>query len=124
MTTWELYKEAESKAGSATTDADYEKWTKEYHKLGMQLTKELGHPVKKKYLVMAGHVISKNDGQMHRVGFRALCKLYKVSPADCQDFDALRTPTQHKILGHGIKNTQYVAILTPSTKGIYDTPNT
>ena len=39
-TTWELLKEAESNAGSAKTDAEYAKWTKEYHRLTAVWKKE------------------------------------------------------------------------------------
>lgn len=38
---------------------------------------------KKMYAVHPGFINSKNDRQCHYITFEQLCKLYKLSPADC-----------------------------------------
>lgn len=37
----------------------------------------------KKYLVIAGKVISKFDGDLHKISCIQLCRLYKVNLNDC-----------------------------------------
>lgn len=37
----------------------------------------------KKYLLFPGFVPSKNDGDRHFIGFRALCRLYGVPLSQC-----------------------------------------
>lgn len=43
----------------------------------------------KKYVLFPGYVRSRNDGQYHRVGVGALCRLYGVRLQDCIIADAL-----------------------------------
>jgi len=40
------------------------------------------HP-KKRYAVHPGYVDSANDGDTHFIGFRQLCSLYGIDPAEC-----------------------------------------
>jgi hypothetical protein len=37
----------------------------------------------KKYILAPGHVRSKNDGQLHYIGYAALCRLYGVHIGEC-----------------------------------------
>lgn len=45
-----------------------------------------------KYLVIPGHIPSKNDGQMHYVGYSTLVRLYRVDPDECTDCAPLLLP--------------------------------
>lgn len=37
----------------------------------------------KKYVVFGGHVISKNDGQWHKLSAFKVAELYGVNPSEC-----------------------------------------
>lgn len=43
--------------------------------------------MKYKYLVIAGEITSKNDGERHWIGTSKLCALYGVDPKECYRID-------------------------------------
>lgn len=53
---------------------------------------------KKKYLVCAGYVRSKNDGDRHFISFNQLIRLYGVNRDECHLYDPTRLydPAEHK----------------------------
>ena len=56
----------------------------------------------KKYIVYGGYVKSKNDGQIHYIDSLTVCRLYKVSPAECifpdREIEASREHGKYKEL--------------------------
>jgi len=68
----------------------------------------------KKYLVIAGGILSKNDETVHRISCMQLCKLYKVNPQECDFADKDRPET---IRGRDF--SQYEAVLLPRYDGNY-----
>ncbi len=73
----------------------------------------------KKYIVMGGHVTSKNDGDRHYISARKLCDLYGVNPDECYlvgDFGE----TEHSIR---MRQLPPLPVLTPKYDGDYSLPN-
>lgn len=69
----------------------------------------------KKYLVMAGYVISKEDGDQHYIGAVDLMKLYGVEHSEC----VIANPKQLK--SHLDKLKEELIVLRPLYQGEYDT---
>lgn len=67
----------------------------------------------KKYLLIAGEVRSREDGQIHHVDVKQLARLYRVRLAECQVYDP-RTP-EHWYDKHLIR-------LRPDSTGVYEMP--
>lgn len=71
----------------------------------------------KKYLVMGGEVISKNDGQHHYVNARKLVELYHLDPKECLLMEEDDTIMRARSFG---KN--HILILRPRYDGNYTVP--
>ena len=71
--------------------------------------------MKKKYLVNAGYVTSKTDGDQYYVGATDLMKLYGVDMADC----LVASPRMNKKMFHKLEKE--LIVLRPLYHGGYDT---
>lgn len=69
----------------------------------------------KKYLVIPGTVVSKNDGQKHFINSKDLCHLYGVDPKECYFASSEQ-------LGHTMGLPDGLIILTPKYDGNYALP--
>lgn len=67
----------------------------------------------KRYLVIGGNVISKNDGDEHYISARRLVDLYRVDIAECVLVDDGRIETVRGLNTHGL------ITLTPRYDGNY-----
>ena len=68
----------------------------------------------KKYLVVAGKVVSRYDGDIHRISCTKLCELYKVNSKDCLFADEDKPET---FLGMNL--SQFEKVLRPQYSGNY-----
>lgn len=66
----------------------------------------------KRYLVIGGYIISKNDGDKHYVSAPTLCRLYGVNTMECVLADELRPDSMLDL-------PENLIILRPRYDGIY-----
>jgi len=67
-----------------------------------------------RFAVYPGNVVSLNDGDVHYIGFRRLCELYKVQPDECVDATYPETRQQYDL--------SKLIPLRPSRIGNYNLP--
>ena len=96
-------------------------WLCEYWapKKGLEERYGKGNPRVKKYLVWGGHVISKNDKQMHYVPGHKVASLYKVPPSECIIIDGFDAGSIHRV--SQLRRTRPdLIVLYPRDDGNYD----
>lgn len=74
-------------------------------------------PIKPKYVVHPGWIVSQMDGGLHYIGFLSLCLLAKVDPDDCIDA-SIETCWK----GYRMETLKTLQHLRPNRNGMYLTP--